>query len=134
TRRQYKPRAPRQLSISLLKNDGARSEIRDRHDAKSDRWPKKQDPPWPKNRARNQENRCSSRVIRTDAAIRNNRQRERTFAKEIEAISGQNKSADDVDQVVLIRENWRQRDQNEPSHNRNTNKTARVTKINFAKN
>src|SRR5262249_39814328 len=100
---QHKPRAPRQLSFSLVKNHGARSEIRDRHDAESDGWPNKQDSPWPKYRAQNQDSRPAGCVIRTDTAIRNHWQRQCTLGKEIKAISGQDKTASDIDQVMLIR-------------------------------
>jgi hypothetical protein len=117
-----------------VKNDRTGSEVRERHDAESDRWPKKQDSPWPKDRAHKHENRRSRCVIRTDTATHDNWLRMRRVAKEIETISGQNKTAHDVDQVMLIREDWGQRDQNEPAHDRNASETARVAKINVEKN
>src|SRR5882724_1249271 len=110
TRRQHKPRAPRQLSFGLVKNDRTRSEVRDRHDAESDRWPKKQGAPWPKDRAHNQYNSRSRCVIRADSAIHDDWRRVRRLAKKVEAISCQDKTTDNVDDVMLIRQNWRQRD------------------------
>ena len=117
-----------------MKNDRTRSEVRDRHDAESDRWPKKYDSEWPKDSAHNQDNRRSRCVIRTDATISDNWRRVRRLSKEVEAISSQDKTADDVDDVVLISGDWRQRDQNKPGHRRHANETARVTKINIEKN
>ena len=58
----------------------------------------------------------------------------RRLAKEVEAISRQDKTTDDVDDVMLIRQNWRQRDQNEPDHRRNANETTRMTKITIEQN
>src|SRR5262249_9670560 len=98
-----------------------------------DRWPKKQDSPWPKDRGHNRENHGSRCVIRTDATIRDNWQRKRTLTKEIEAISGEDKAADDIDQVMLIRKNWRQRHQKEPDDGCNSSETARVTKVDVEK-
>src|SRR5262252_1487288 len=56
------------------------------------------------------------------------------FPKKPKTNAGQNKTADDVDHMMLIRENWRQRDQDEPHHGRNADETARVTKINIHQN
>src|SRR6266576_3422472 len=131
TRCQHKPRAPRQLSFSLAKNHRIRSEVRDRHDAESDRWPKKQDSPWPKDPAHNQDNRPSCRVIRTDAAIHNNGPRVRRLAKEVEAISGQDKTTDDVDDVVLVSQQWRERNKEEPRHDCQQENAANISCVNI---
>ena len=56
------------------------------------------------------------------------------FPKNPETKAGQNETADNVDHMMLIRKDWRQRDQSEPNHDRNANETARVTKINIQQN
>ena len=56
------------------------------------------------------------------------------FPKKPKTERSQNETADDVDHMMLICEKWRQRDQNEPHHDRNPNETARVTKINIQQN
>ena len=62
------------------------------------------------------------------------RRGEISVAKNQKTGCGQNKSADDVDQVVLIGQEWRERDQDEPNHDRDSNETARVAKINVDQN
>ena len=114
-----------------MKNDRTRSEVRDRHDAESDRWPKKQDSPWPKDRAHNQDNRRSRCVIRTDAAIRDNWRRVRRLAKKVEAISGQDKTTDDVDDVVLVSKQWRESNKEEPRHDCPQQNAAKISGVNI---
>src|SRR5436190_16005200 len=129
TRRQDKPRAPRQLSFRLVKNDRTRSEVRDCHDAERDRRPKKQDTPWPEDRAYKQDDRSSCCVIRADAAIHDNWQRGRRLAKEVEAISSQDKPTYDVDDVVLVSEHRRETDEKEPKHRCEQENAAKISRI-----
>src|SRR4029077_12605059 len=113
-----KTRAPRQRSVRLVKNDRTRSEVGARHDAERDRRPKKQNTPWPEDRAHKQDDRRSRCVVQTDAAIHHSWQHERRLPKEIEAISGQDKTTNDVDDVVLVSEQGRETNEKEPRHRR----------------
>ena len=65
--------------------------------------PKKQDTPWPEDRAHEQDDRLLP-WVQADAGDSRHWQHERRLAKR-EAISGQNKTTDDVDDVVLVRSN-----------------------------
>ena len=112
-----------------MKNDRTRPEVRDRHDAERDRRPKKQDTPWPEDRAHEQNDRRSRCVVRTDAAIHHNWQRERRLAKEVEAISGQDKTTNDVDDVVLVSEQRRETDEKEPNHRREEENAAKISRV-----
>ncbi len=112
-----------------MKNDRTSSEVRDRHDAERDRWPKKQDAPWPEDRAHEQDDPGSCCVIRTDAAIHHDRQHERRLAKEVEAISGQDKTTDDIDDVVLVSEQRRETDKKEPKHRREQENAAKISSV-----
>ena len=47
---------------------------------------------------------------------------------------GENETAGDVDQMMLVSQDGRKRDQDEPNHDRNANQTARVAKINVDQN
>jgi len=129
TRRQHKPRAPRQLSFRLVKNDRTRSEVSDRHDAEPVRRPKKQDTPWPEDRTHEQDGRRSRCVVRTDPAIHENWQRERRLAKEVEAISSESKTTDDVDDVVLVSEHRRETDEKEPKHRSDQENAAKISRV-----
>src|SRR5207247_9451389 len=63
----------------------------------------------------------------TDATIHHNWQRERRLAKEVEAISGQNKTTDDVDDVVLRSKQRRETDEKEPKHRRDKENAAKIS-------
>ena len=84
-----------------------------------------------RSRAHNQDNRRSRCVIRTDAAIRDNRRRERRLAKEVEAVSRQDKTTDDVDDVVLVSQQWRESNKEEPRHDCQQENAAKISCVNI---
>src|SRR5207249_1815103 len=104
-------------------------EVGDRHDTERDRWPKKQNAPWSEDRAHEHGDRRSRCVVQTDAAIHHNWQRKRRLAKEVEAISGQDKTTHNVDDVVLVSEHRREADKKEPKHRREQENAAKISRV-----
>jgi hypothetical protein len=114
-----------------VKNDRTRSEVRDRNDAKSTRRPKKQDSIWPKDRAYNQSNRRARCVIPTDPVIRDNWWHIQRLVKKVEAISGEDKTTDDVEDVVLVSKQWGESNKEEPRHDCPQQNAAKISGVNI---
>src|SRR4029077_5997674 len=61
--------------------------------------------------------------------VHNNWQRDRRLAKEVEAISGQDKTTDDVDDVVLVSKQRRETDEKEPKHRHEQENAAKISRV-----
>src|SRR2546421_3968953 len=94
---QYKPSAPRQTAVCLVKNPRAHSEVSARCDGKRERRQKKQNAPWPQQRRRAGERHRADCIIKTDPPVRDNRRVRRLgFANEIKTVSRQRETGDDI--------------------------------------